>query len=90
VPTSSIIFKIKSYSKELVDQKLRNHASKDSNNFSYAYLGGLGRSNSQDENQKQLHISAIPENTEVGLSASPFNNAIKKYINSKGSKLLFI
>jgi len=85
VQPSSITSKVKSYSKDPVERKMRNYASKDSKNFSYAYLDGLGRSNSQDKNKK-LNVSALPEGIEIGSTASPFNNAINKYINSKGSK----
>lgn len=61
--------------------------SKDSKNFANAYLDNLGGSDSNEINNKMLHVSALPEDVEVGGNTSPFNNAINKYINSKGSKL---
>ena len=59
-----------------------HHGSKDSKNFSNAYVDGLGQSDSREENYKFLHISALPEDMDTGSSSvSPFNNAINKYIN---------
>ena len=52
------------------------------NNFSNAYIDGLGQNDSREENYKFLHISALPEEVDAGSSSvSPFNNAINKYIN---------
>lgn len=83
---SSLTFKVKSHSKESVERKILHYSSKDSKNFANAYLDNLGSNDSNDVNNKLLHVSALPEDIEIGSNASPFNNAINKYINSKGSK----
>lgn len=67
---------------------MNNHGSKDSKRFqSNAYIDGLDQNNSNEGNEKLLHISALPEDMDMGSnSRSPFSNAINKYITAKESK----
>ena len=56
-----------------------------------AYLNDKDSNNSANENDKMIHISALPEemNYENGFT-SPFNNALNKYMNSKNNNFAIV
>ena len=53
-----------------------------------SYLPNRGNEHSNDEKEKLLHISAIPEELNEDVDeVSPFRSAINKYITTNNGKL---